>query len=72
MFLIRFDGIPLDQALTASFTTFGNVGLCFDISSFAEFSNFSKSVLSIGMLLGRLEIFPVIVWLSTLRKKRSF
>jgi trk system potassium uptake protein TrkH len=72
MFLISFDGIPLDQALNASFTTFGNVGLCFDISSFAEFSNFSKSVLSIGMLLGRLEIFPVIVWLSTLRKKRSF
>jgi trk system potassium uptake protein TrkH len=72
MFLISFDGLSLDQALNASFTTFGNVGLCFDISNFAEFSNFSKTVLSIGMLLGRLEIFPVIVWLSTMRKKRSF
>ena len=72
MFLISFDGIPLDQALNASFTTFGNVGLCFDISNFASFSNFSKSVISIGMLLGRLEIFPIIVWLSTIRKKSSF
>ena len=72
MFLISFDGLTLDQALNASFTTFGNVGLCFDISNFSNFSNFSKSVLSIGMLLGRLEIFPIIIWLSTIRKKRSF
>ena len=72
MFLISFDGFSLDQTLNAVFTTFGNVGLCFDISSFANFSNFSKTVLSIGMLFGRLEIFPIIVWLSTLRKKSSF
>lgn len=72
MFLISFDGFSLDQTLNAVFTTFGNVGLCFDISSFASFSNFSKLTLSIGMLLGRLEIFPIIIWLSTLRKKSSF
>ena len=72
MFLISFDGFSLDQTLNAVFTTFGNVGLSFDISSFANFSNFSKTVLSIGMLFGRLEIFPIIVWLSTLRKKSSF
>ena len=72
MFLISFDNLTLDQTLNAAFTTFGNVGLCFDISNFAEFSNFSKSVLSIGMLFGRLEIFPIIVWISTMRKKSSF
>ena len=72
MFLVSFDGISLSQSLNAAFTTFGNVGLCFDISNFAEFSNFSKSVLSIGMLLGRLEIFPVLVWISSMRKKSSF
>ena len=72
MFLISFDGFSLDQTINAVFTTFGNVGLSFDISSFANFSNFSKTVLSIGMLFGRLEIFPIIVWLSTLRKKSSF
>ncbi len=68
MFLISFDGLTLDQSINAAFTTFGNVGLCFDISNFANFSNFSKTVLSIGMLLGRLEIFPIIVWASSLRK----
>ena len=72
MFLISFDGLSLDQSLNAAFTTFGNVGLCFDISTFANFSNFSKTVLSIGMLFGRLEIFPIIIWISTLRKKSSF
>ena len=44
MFLISFDGFSLDQTLNAVFTTFGNVGLCFDISSFANFSNSSSSV----------------------------
>ena len=68
MFLISFDGLSLNQTINAVFTTFGNVGLCFDISSFAEFSNFSKFILSIGMLFGRLEIFPIIVWASSLRK----
>ena len=72
MFLISFDGFTLDQTINAVFSTFANVGLCFDISSFASFSNFSKLTLSIGMLLGRLEIFPIIIWLSTLRKKSSF
>lgn len=68
MFLISFDGFALDQTINAVFTTFANVGLCFDISNFAQFSNFSKFVLSIGMLFGRLEIFPIIVWASSLRR----
>lgn len=68
MFLVSFDGLTLDQTINAVFTTFGNVGLCFDISSFSIFSNFSKFVLSIGMLFGRLEIFPIIVWASSLKR----
>lgn len=68
MFLVSFDGLTLDQTINAVFTTFGNVGLCFDISSFAIFSNFSKFILSIGMLFGRLEIFPIIVWASSLKR----
>ncbi len=68
MFLISFDGFTLDQTINAVFTTFGNVGLCFDISNFALFSNFSKFILSIGMLFGRLEIFPIIVWASSLKR----
>lgn len=68
MFLISFDGFTLDQTLNAVFTTFGNVGLCFDISNFSLFSDFSKIILSIGMLLGRLEIFPIIVWASSFKR----
>ena len=68
MFLISFDGFSFDITLNAVFTTFANVGLSFDISNFAMFSSFSKIVLSIGMLLGRLEIFPLIVFMSTLRR----
>ncbi len=68
MFLVSFESISFEQTINAVFTTFGNVGLCFDISSFANFSSFSKIVLSIGMLLGRLEIFPIIVLFSDIHK----
>lgn len=68
MFIVSFDGITFEQTINAVFTTFGNVGLCFGISSFANFSALSKIVLSIGMLLGRLEIFPIIVLFSDIHK----
>lgn len=66
--LVSLDGFTFEQTLNAVFTTFGNVGLCFEIGAFNVFSNFTKIVLSIGMLLGRLEIIPLIVLFSDLRK----
>ena len=68
MFIISFDKVNFSQAVNATFTTFANVGLCFDISHFADFSILSKIVLSIGMLLGRLEILPIMVLFSDLKK----
>lgn len=68
MFIISFDGVTLSQAINAVATTFANVGLCFEISNFAAFSQLSKIVLSIGMLLGRLEIFPIVVLFTDFRK----
>lgn len=68
MILISFDGLTLEQTINTVFTTFANVGLCFDISNFSFLSDFSKFVLSIGMLFGRLEIFPIIVWISSFRR----
>ena len=68
MFIVSFDKINFSQAVNATFTTFANVGLCFDISNFADFSILSKIVLSIGMLLGRLEILPMMVLFSDLKK----
>ena len=68
MFIVSFDKINFSEAVNATFTTFANVGLCFDISNFADFSILSKIVLSIGMLLGRLEILPMMVLFSDLKK----
>ena len=64
IFIISFNGFSLSETINAVFTTFGNVGLCFEISSFSHFSDFSKIVFSVAMLLGRLEIFPMIVLFS--------
>ena len=70
MFIVSFDPInlTLSQTINATFTTFANVGLCFDISNFGAFSAVSKIVLSVGMLLGRLEIFPIIVLFTNFNK----
>lgn len=57
-----FDGIA------AAATTLGNVGPGFGFSgpmgSFADFSPFAKSVMSVLMWLGRLEIVPIAVLLT--------
>lgn len=66
--LVGFDNFSFESTVNAVFTTFANVGLCFDVSNFAQFSDFSKIVFSIGMLFGRLEIFPLIGLISNLRK----
>ena len=70
MFIISFDplNLNLSEIVNATFTTFANVGLCFDISNFSAFSNLSKMVLSTGMLLGRLELFPLIVLVTNIKK----
>lgn len=68
MFVVSFDKVNLSQTINAVFTTFANAGLCFDISNFSEFSGLSKFVLSIGMLLGRLEIMPMMVLFSDLKR----
>lgn len=68
IFIISFDKISFSGSVNAVFSTFGNVGLCFEIANFADFSILSKLVLSLGMLLGRLEILPMMVLFSDIRK----
>ncbi len=68
MFIVSFNGFNFDVTINAVFSTFANTGLCFNISDFGAFSSLSKIALSIGMLLGRLEIFPLIVLFSDLKK----
>lgn len=69
VFIVAFNGFDFETTVNAVFTTFANVGLCFNISSFADFSVLSKLVFIIGMLLGRLEIFPIIALIMDFRKE---
>lgn len=63
-----------ESLFTASVTCFNNVGPGFGIvgpaGSFADFTDASKILLSIGMIFGRLEVFPILIALipSTWKK----
>lgn len=64
-FLLSFDGETLETALTASAACFNNVGPGFaavgPMANYSFFSGFSKLVLCFAMLLGRLEIWPILL-----------
>ena len=65
--LISVDGFDIETTLTASMTCLSNVGpglgaTVGPMGSFADFSVFSKLVLSFEMLVGRLEIFPMLIF----------
>lgn len=73
--LVSLDGFGTETTLTAVLSTLNNIGpgtsgLIGPMGSFASFSWLSKAVMCMDMLLGRLELFPVILLLrpSTWRK----
>ncbi|MBQ6840638.1 MAG: TrkH family potassium uptake protein [Bacilli bacterium] len=68
MGIVSFDNVTLSQTINAVFATFGNTSMCFEISNFSIFNDISTIVMTIGMLLGRLEIFPLLVLFSDLKK----
>lgn len=53
----------IETNLSAAITCFNNIGPLFSstLSSFSAYSGFSKFVLSVAMLLGRLEIYPLLL-----------
>ena len=61
--VISLDGFSIEANLSATLSCFNNIGPGFgEISSnFGCFSDLSKIVLTIAMLTGRLEIFPMLV-----------
>ena len=65
IFLTSFDKFNLETSITATISCINNIGPAFGAagpaSNYADFSVFSKLVLSAGMLLGRLEIFPMLL-----------
>ena len=67
-FLMLLSGLDIVTAFSAVVATVNNIGPGLDLvgpaSNYSLFSTFSKVVLSLDMLLGRLEIFPIIVLFS--------
>lgn len=66
--IISIDNFDFTTNFTAIATTLNNVGpglsLVGPTRNFADFSNLSKIVLSLDMLIGRLEIFPILMLFS--------
>ena len=66
--LLSLNGFNFATNFSAAVSCFNNVGPGFDavgpFASYAEYSGFSKLILSFAMLLGRLEIFPILIALS--------
>ena len=66
-FLLTMDGLLPFDAVAVAITTLGNIGPAFGIvsatSTYAPLSDFVKAVLCFSMLLGRLEIFTLLILL---------
>ena len=66
--LVSLDGFSFETSFTSVVATFNNVGPGLDMvgpmGNFSQFSVLSKLVLSMCMLLGRLEIYPIILILA--------
>ncbi len=72
--LISLDGFDFTTNFTASLTCLNNVGPGFGMigpaGNFGDFSAFSKIILTLVMIFGRLEIMPMIILLSPLGWKQ--
>ena len=66
--LISFEPFGLESNFSAVAACFNNIGPGFSAvgptANYAGYTGFSKIILSFAMLLGRLEIFPIVVFLS--------
>ncbi len=68
VFILGFESFDLETNISAVAACFNNIGPAFGAagpaSNYAFYSSLSKIVLSFAMLLGRLEIFPLILTFS--------
>jgi len=66
--IISVDGFSIGTNLSAVASCFNNIGPGFELvgatQNFSIYSDLSKIILSLDMLLGRLEIFPLLLLLS--------
>ena len=63
--LLAATGLETFEAMAVSIATLGNVGPAFGmagpVSTYSEITNFGKAVLSLCMLLGRLELYTILI-----------
>lgn len=75
LLIVSLDDFDLETTLSACFTCIGNVGpglgMAGPLSNFSMFSDLSKIVLSFAMLIGRLEIYPIIIFIVPLFATRK-
>ena len=68
IFIISFDNFDVVTTVTSVITTMSNIGPGLEVvgpaGNFAAFSPLSKIVLSFCMLVGRLEIYPMLIMFS--------
>lgn len=75
--IISFEPFDIETNFSATAACFNNVGPGFaavgPMSNYSQYSDFAKMVLSYAMLLGRLELFPMLLLFSpsVWRKKRG-
>lgn len=73
--ILSLDNLSLETNVTAMLACLNNIGPGLDLvgptSNYAHFSDLSKIVLMFNMLLGRLEIFPLLVMLSPRTWRRA-
>ena len=66
--LLSINGFDLVSTFSGAIACLNNIGIGFNMvganGDFAAFSNFSKSVLSILMIAGRLELFTLLMLFS--------
>lgn len=66
--ILGFDSFDLESNISVAASCFNNIGPAFGVagpaSNYDMYSSFSKVILSFAMLLGRLEIFPLILTFS--------
>ncbi len=68
MAIVSLDGFSFETSFTAVLATLSNIGpglgMVGPVGNYAAFSNLSKIVLSLCMLIGRLEVFPILMLFS--------
>ena len=64
--IVSFNGFSFETNVTAAVSCFNNIGPAFDAAyvNYDCFNSFTKTILSFAMLLGRLEIYPLLLSFS--------